>query len=166
MPATYEPIATTTLGSAQTTITLSSIPATYTDLVLIGYLRLASGTSSGCYRLNGDTGNNYSTISIWGDGSTASSYRNSNISVAYFDTGTIPNAADTFMPVILHFMNYSNTTTNKTIIGRSSNSSSLVQESVNLYRSTSAINSIEIRNDANVNFATGSMLSLYGIKAA
>ena len=35
MPATYEPIATTTLGSAATNITFSSIPATYTDLRLV-----------------------------------------------------------------------------------------------------------------------------------
>jgi hypothetical protein len=35
MPATYEPIATTTLGTAAAFITFSSIPATYTDLRLV-----------------------------------------------------------------------------------------------------------------------------------
>jgi hypothetical protein len=35
MPATYEPIATTTLGTAAATITFSSIPATYSDLMQI-----------------------------------------------------------------------------------------------------------------------------------
>ncbi len=37
MPKTYEPIATTTLGSAAATVTFSTIPGTYTDLVLIDY---------------------------------------------------------------------------------------------------------------------------------
>ena len=45
MPATYEPIATTTLGSAQATVTFSSIPGTYTDLVLITNSRSDSTTS-------------------------------------------------------------------------------------------------------------------------
>jgi hypothetical protein len=38
MPATYEPIATTTLGGAAATITFSSISSAYTDLriVLVG----------------------------------------------------------------------------------------------------------------------------------
>ena len=33
--ATYEPIATTTLGSAASTITFSSISGSYTDLILV-----------------------------------------------------------------------------------------------------------------------------------
>jgi len=55
MPKTYEPIATTTLGSNQTTITFSSIPSTYTDLVIVSNM----GTTTASYpfiRFNGDTG--------------------------------------------------------------------------------------------------------------
>ena len=43
MPATYEPIASTTLGSAAATISFSSIPGTFTDLVVV----LFTGTTHG-----------------------------------------------------------------------------------------------------------------------
>jgi len=62
-------------------------------------------------------------------------------------------------------MNYSNTTTNKTVIGRHNGASGPVA-SVGLWRNTAAINSIRISNSSAVNFTIGSTFSLYGIKAA
>ena len=44
MATTYEPIATTTLGSAAASITFSSIAGTYTDLRLVLSLIPATGT--------------------------------------------------------------------------------------------------------------------------
>jgi hypothetical protein len=40
MAKTYEPIATTTLGTAAATVTFSSISGTYTDLVLVNYKQI------------------------------------------------------------------------------------------------------------------------------
>jgi hypothetical protein len=68
-------------------------------------------------------------------------------------------------PGIYNIMNYSNTTTFKTMISRFSNSSVIAQAEVSLYRSTSAITSIEIFTTPD-SFAVGSTLTLYGIKAA
>ena len=75
MPATYEPIQTTTLGSAAASYTFSSIPSTYTDLKLV-----ITGTSVGAYadidlRFNSDTATNYSWTALAGNGTAASSYR-------------------------------------------------------------------------------------------
>ena len=62
-------------------------------------------------------------------------------------------------------MNYSNTTTYKTAISRGDRGATSTVAIVNLWRSTSAINNIQFFTDA-TNFAAGSIITLYGIKAA
>lgn len=157
MPSTYEPIATTTLGSASSSITFSSISGSYTDLILVA--QGSMNTAGGNYiQVNGDTGSNYSTTFMFGDGSSASSSRTSNSTTGlalYFNTAQ-SNA-------IMHFMNYSNTTTNKTILTRS-NSGDFVSARVVLWRSTAAINSITVASTNSYN--SGSTFTLYGVKNA
>jgi len=165
MATTYEPIATQTLGGAQTDVTFSSIPATYTDLVLI----INAGSSAGAdanFRLNGDTGSNYSRTILTGDGSAASSSRTSSAVVGRLNFNAYPNggAGDTI--IIAYFMNYTNTTTYKTVISRANNTGLGTDEVVNLWRSTAAINSILILSTSTPTFIGGSTFTLYGIKAA
>jgi hypothetical protein len=62
-------------------------------------------------------------------------------------------------------MNYSNTTTNKTILIRSNEPNNYVVAIVGLWRSTSAIDQVRIYGDQG-NLATGTSVTLYGIKAA
>ena len=109
---TYVPIATQTLASTSTTVTFSSIPATYTDLVLV-MNTFSSGTptlSGPAFRLGDttlDTANDYSLTAIIGNGSSASSNRSS--STGYIQIGqdsSTTNPAN----AIANFMNYSNTT--------------------------------------------------------
>jgi hypothetical protein len=163
--ATYDKIQTYTVPSAQTDVTLSSIPATYTDLVLV----INAGSSAGAdanFRLNGDTGSNYSRTLITGNGSTATSSRNANAVVGRFNANAYPNggAGDTI--IIAQFMNYSNTTTRKTVISRANQASLGTDVVVNLWRNTSAINSILILSTSAATFVAGSTFTLYGIKAA
>ncbi len=159
MTSTYEKIATTTLGSAALSVTFSSISASYTDLVLIvdGSTASASGLA---LQFNGDTGNNYSDTYIYGDGSSAASGRNSNVSgtyIGYFGT--------TQSNTIAQIANYSNTTTYKSTLGRGNTAAVLTVTRVSLWRNTNAINSIKVFTEATVNFSTGSTFTLYGIKA-
>tara|TARA_R110000868_G_scaffold118811_1_gene314884 strand:- start:803 stop:1297 length:495 start_codon:yes stop_codon:yes gene_type:complete len=164
MPATYEPIATTTLGSNAASYTFSSIPGTYTDLVLIVNGGATSATYSLKMQVNGDTASNYSDTSMQGNGTTAASNRNtSNTSMRSEATPTT-----TLNSVwIANFMNYANTTTNKTVLVRGNNASALVAANVNLWRSTAAITSIKVFFDATLsNILSGTSLTLYGIKAA
>jgi len=167
MPATYEPIATTTLSSTAASVTLSSISGSYTDLVLVVQ---ASVDSSGDlrYRLNSDTGSNYSGTILWGTGSTSGSIRVSNVTSGITDAygvfaTTLGNSVQ-----ILQFFNYSNTTTYKTILSRTNAAASGVDATVGLWRSTSAITSIEIGKNSGMGgtFQIGSTFTLYGIKAA
>lgn len=167
MPAgsTYTPIATTTLGSAASSYTFSSISGSYTDLILIANLT-ASGTNFDIQVGNGsaDTGSNYSSTRIYGNGSSALSDRQSNNT-----TGVTGNNADSSsVPVqfISHFQNYSNITTNKTVLTRYDRSDGLAMAVVGLWRSTSAINTIKIHSTNGSTFSSGSTFTLYGIASA
>jgi hypothetical protein len=168
MAATYEPIATTTLGSSQSSVTFGSggtISQAYTDLILVSNILWSSpATKSLAVQIgNGsvDTGTNYSYTLLNGDGSTPSSDRNSNLSF-----GRIGIAYGSYFNAISNFQNYSNTTTYKTILSRSNAPSGYVDSCVSLWRSTSAINVITIYVNAGANFDAGSTFTLYGIKAA
>jgi hypothetical protein len=164
MPSTYDKIATYTVPSAASTYTFTSIPATYTDLVLIVFGGLTTTTQSFRFQFNGDTGNNYSYTYIAGNGSAASSSRASNTSGinAYHAAGQSDTALKN--NVIMSVQNYSNTTTNKTCILRG-NSDLETAATVGLYRSTSAISSLLV-GTTNGNLQAGSIFTLYGIKAA
>ena len=157
---TYVAIASQTLASAEATVTFSSIPATYTDLVVVCN-PIESGTSNLVWaQVNGDTGANYSDTIIYGTGSAANSTRHPGVNWIYaFLTSDTGNKN-----TIIQFMNYSNTTTYKTVIARSNSTANYVQASVHLWRSTSAISSILL--SAQGTFAIGSTFSLYGILAA
>lgn len=159
MPATYEPIASTILTSAST-ITFSSIPQTYTDLVLVTNL-ISSSASDMDLRLNGDTGNNYGFVVLYSNGSTISSSTTGNFNYMRLDYyGYIATAFGQMN--IAHFHNYANTNIFKTVIARANSGTTGVDAVVATWRSTAAINSIAITNTCGI----GSVASLYGIKAA
>ena len=163
MAVTYDKIATNTLGVTATSVTFSSIPSTYTDLVLvITPIYLVSGTEIDV-TFNGDTATNYSRTQVGGNGTAAVSVRES--SATKFRLTYSANVASTFVyNAIVNIMNYSNTTTYKTALSRGNNASGGVEAEVGLWRSTSAISTIAIASSGTFN--TGSTFNLYGIKAA
>ena len=167
MAATYEPIATQTLGSSVSSVTFSSIPQTYTDLVIVQSAFVANQMDTRL-QFNGDTGSNYSWTVLFGSGSAAGSYRESNktaIPTGYYSQIDISPATSTF---IIQIMNYSNATTNKTVLTRGNNAASGrgVDAIVGLWRSTAAITSVALNVDASHQYTSGSTFTLYGIKAA
>ncbi len=161
MDKTYEPIATQTLGSAAASVTFSSIPQTYTDLVLIVSHDVTVDAVSGI-QFNNDTASNYSATYLWGNGTSALSGRESNVASAFAFYGT---AASGFATSIIQIMNYSNTTTYKTFLGREADAAVEALGVVSLWRSTAAITSLVLLRRSG-NFAVGSTFTLYGIKAA
>ena len=170
MPSTYTPIQTYTLGSTTSTVTFSSIPSTYTDLVMVMSSAIPSGTDQfSFWQANGDTSTNYSFTDLYGTGSTASSDRSSNVTnpaLNYYSNITTTVGQNT---TIATWLNYSNTTTYKTMLARSNNASSTtyagVSTIVGMWRSTAAITSLAFKVSGN-DFKTGSTFTLYGIKAA
>jgi hypothetical protein len=165
MATTYEPIATTTGTGSSGTISFTSIPATYTDLVMVFEGAGASGGTAGlAFTINGVvSGTLYSDTRLQGNGTAASSSRNSSQNSGNFGYISSSNRSMS----ILNIMNYSNTTTFKTTISRSFTQDATdgrVGSYVTLYRDTAAVNRLDII--ATPNFTTTSTFTLYGIKAA
>ena len=172
MPATYEKIQSTTLGSAATNITFSSIPATYTDLRIDASL---TGTGTGYsdspsrIRFNSDTGSNYSYTYVRGDGSTAFSTRGTNASYAFgYQSGSISGSQPTFYTCDI--FSYAGSTNKTCLVSTGVDMNGVyggyVYRIVNLWRNTSAITSIELSTPNGDNLAVGSTATIYGILKA
>ncbi len=158
MPNTYTELDKVTVGTAVASVTFSSISSAYTDLVIVGSGTLATNSTLNV-KFNNDASNLYSRTEIYGDGSSAASYRESTQSTQNF-----ANWDTSGSNFIMHLQNYSNSTTFKTCLTRYNRPSSLVAANVILYRSTTAISNIVITGGSNI--AVGSTFSLYGIANA
>jgi hypothetical protein len=165
MPNTYVALATQTLGTATNTLTFSlSGISGYTDLRVVIDAAVTSSADNVCFRYNSDTGSNYSRTGMAGNGSSALSARSSNVTFNEID---YYGYLETTRSVIYaDIMNYSNSTTFKTVLGRSSNAANGTGATVGLWRNTAAITSLTIFTKASINFAVGSTFSLYGIANA
>jgi len=169
MTATYEKIATTTLGSNQTDITLSSIPATYTDLVLVFQYASQTNDNNAYMYFNSSQGTAYSRTYAVGASTGASSARNSNTNKIDFSpqvgAGTSLNTPGL---LIANVFNYSNTTTYKTVTVRdNATKNDGAQQTMmvaGLWRSTAAINSVTVGTGAGY-LVSGTSVTIYGIKA-
>jgi len=161
---TYEPIATQTLGSATSTITFSSIPATYTDLrVVLNHIPSTTFVGVGL-RFNAIT-TNYSRTHIEGNGSAASSGRNTSQNRINLGAGNNPTTQPELYTVDV--FSYTGSTF-KTVLGERSgdgNGQGYVTRIVGLSQSTAAVTQIVLLSD-NGNFDVGTTATLYGIKNA
>ena len=168
MPTTYEPIATQTLGSNTASITFNSIPSTYTDLRVIIASAYTSNTASINMRFNGDTASNYSCTQLSGGG--ASAYSNRSTSMTYARILGLDNGTSTSIPHMstTDIFSYSSSTfkTLLTMSASDQNGSGAIENIVNLWRSTSAINSVQVLAQGSGLLVTGTTATLYGIKNA
>ena len=165
MAVTYEPIASQTLGANASSVTFSSIPSTFSDLILVCDFAVTTDTNV-YFRVGAsaaDSGTNYSQTNLSGNGTSAVSNRRSSN-----DAILIANAngrgANNRNTVVINFMSYANTNVFKTTLSASAAPSVDVFREVGLWRSTSAIGVISLLSSGN--YASGSTFSLFGVKAA
>lgn len=170
---TYTPIATTTVGTSTATVTITSIPSTYTDLVLVSNWRATpgSGNISLSMRFNSDSATNYSFTNLLGNGTAQQTNKSNNASLIILNYAT--PATSTYGLFVTQIPNYANMTTFKTCLTRDSmnrggaNPAGGVGGTVGLWRSTSAISSITmLTDDLGTGIMSGSSFTLYGILAA
>ena len=174
MPNTYTKIETIIVGSGGVaSITFSSIPATYTDLVIKASVRTNNNAvfDNAQVRFNGDTGTNYSRLYLVGDGSTTISFKAASNN-AYFPSYCFNAAnatANTFSNTEFYIPNY--TSANFKPISAdavSENNATAAYDGLHsgLWSSTAAITSINIAPGSGTLLNQYSTFTLYGISNA
>jgi hypothetical protein len=177
MPITYEPIATNTVSSPVASVAFTSIPSTYTDLRVVTLTRSTRVTTDDYFQMqfNNDSGANYTTVDLSGNAGSASS-GNTNSTSSFGDILRCvgANAASgLFTFHTFDIFSYASTSLYKSGIitqqqdtgGAAGFSGPQVSAKIAVWKNSSAINRIDI-GFGNLNLATGTTFTLYGIKAA
>jgi hypothetical protein len=158
---TYTPLATVTLASAVSSLSFSSIPSSYRDLILV-CVASTSTSSSPRAQVNSDSGSNYSFVRMSSSGSSATS--GSGTSTAIIPNSVALANSSTRIQMTFNFMDYSATDKHKTILIRTDESSTGTEAFANRWASTSAITSIYLFPSTGT-WSSGSTFSLYGVIA-
>jgi hypothetical protein len=171
MPSTYTLISSNVLGTAAASVTFSSIPATYTDLVVRFSVRATDASDWMIVILNGITTTTYSETWMKGNGSAASSARQTNTN--YFGgngndliINLSGSTANTFTSGEFYVPNYT-LSQNKPmsfILSTENNATAATTTALaGLWRNTAAVSQIAF-DTAGTSFTAGSSFYLYGIK--
>jgi hypothetical protein len=166
MPTTMKLIGKQTLGSAAASVTFSSIPGTYTDLVLLASIRSTHSSLVGVNISFNGTTTNYSRRLLYSNNTTALSYNDSarQISSAAGTNFT----ANTFSSMEMLIPNYAGSTNKSssiTTVVENNGTSWAGEATAFLWSNTAAITSIEL-SPSSANFAASSSFFLYGITSA
>lgn len=164
--ATYDLIASNTLTSQASSVTFSSIPSTYRDLVLVVQGRSVDGTNDNfVLRFNGDTGSNYNYT--WGEGyGNLNTYAASSLSATWIILGQAYSVADPDYGgmTLVNLFDYAQTDKHKSFLARSGNPKETFGVSMFAGRwvNTTAITSITVLSTFS-SFKAGTTYNLYGI---
>jgi hypothetical protein len=178
-PVSYDSIATTTVGAGGvSSVTFSSIPATYTHLQ-VRYLaqtnRATYGRDAIYLRFNSDSATNYSYHTLAGDGGTVySGASGTQDKMLLPEVGTTTAGASIFGVGVVDILSYTNTSKNKTVrsIGGGDHNGTVASLGAEVslrsgaWYSTSAINSITFYPTSGSTISQYSKIALYGIKGA
>jgi hypothetical protein len=169
MPSSRFLISSQVLTGTAASVTFSSIPSTYTDLVLRFSSRSDNATTYETIKLtyNNNTSSIYSTTRLIAEVSAVSSTRQAsraNFNDPY-NNGT-SSTSSTFSNVEIYIPSYT-ASQNKPIsafgVAENNASDAGIRAIADLFGSTTAISSIEIANFSG-NFVSGSSFYLYGLK--
>ena len=173
MPNTFELIASTTIGSGgAASIDFTSIPSTYTDLVVKFSIRTTRNNSDAdnvSIRFNNDTTASYDGRILFGTGSsTGSASQTSDTHIPWGFASSANNTANTFGNGEWYIPNYTGSTNKSTSNDSvSENNATFAQQSLSagLWKKTDAINRITIVS-LNWSMVQHSTAYLYGVKNA
>ena len=174
IPGDYESIASTSLTSANaSSISFTSIPATYKNLEVRGVLRAgASSTQQTLFiRLNNDSAANYADFLFTANGSTTSSTgRATQTEIEYYNFPGNSATANVYAPTVITINDYANTNKYKAVRCLSGfdtgggTAGSTIHMAGGYWRSTSAVSQIDIFFQITPTILQYSELALYGVK--
>lgn len=161
-------ISTVTVGAGgAASISLTSIPQIYTDLLLEVSCRAATGTGTTIlFYVNNNGASIYSQRNLDGDGSTTGSNSTSSTSGFTFAQNTTTQTASTFGNASIYIPNYTGSTNKSISIDstlENNGTTVLTRLTAGLYASTAAITQLDFLY-ASGNVAQYSTISLYGIQ--
>ena len=176
MPSSRFLISSQTLGSAAASVTFSSIPATYTDLVVRISARSSNTGGSGYSYMqityNGTT-SGYSDTLLYKDGTNATPQsQRASSTTFYSNAGTglpFPDAGatvSTFGSTEIYIPSYTvsqNKPASVFAVQENNSTTQFMAVDASLWSNTAAITSITI-TAGNPNFVSGSSFYLYGLK--
>lgn len=171
MATTYTLINSNVLSSSAASVTFSSIPATYTDLVVKVSLRTSNSTVNDYVQvqLGGITANNYTDIYVYNrNGSVGSGSGSSTNGFYYAVAACGANAtSNTFASSEIYipnaFVSAFKQIGSDFAVENNSHSSYAIQATAQLFSNNATVSSITFITSAN-NFVSGSSFFLYGIK--
>jgi len=170
MAATYEKIATVTVGSSgSASIDFTSIPSTYTDLLV----KISARTNRSAnqdqidMRFNSDTSSSYFYRQLLGDGTTVVS---ATATGSFIYAGVAPatnGTSNTFGNFEVYIPNYTSATY-KTVSAdyvNEGNATTVYYDgfTAGLWQKTNSISSITFYSDNGANFSQYTTATLYGI---
>ena len=162
----YVALATTTLGTATATVTFSSIPATYRDLIVIATGRSNRASAADLYliRLNGSS-TGYSRVWMYGDGSTFNSFSDASLNeLRPYALAGATAASGRFGFLRMQIMDYMATDKHKTVlIDEDAAQGNDVGRATYRWANTAAVNQISVSPLLGTQLAIGTTISLYGI---
>lgn len=156
---TYTALSTITLSSSASSVTFSSIPATYRDLVLVSQAKTTGTTNTVLFRFNSDSGSNYSNVYMGGSGSTTNSgaFTDTSISLGVVDVTSMSQNT-------MQVNDYSATDKHKAALIRTDIAGWGTRAGAGRWASTAAITTVQV-SCLGASFAVGSTFSLFGIEA-
>jgi hypothetical protein len=171
VPTSFDSIATATATGAS--ITFSSIPSGYKSLQIRGIYKDTS-TSSGQVApvyvvFNSDTGNNYASHYLRGNGTDATATAVTSTTWIRVDGAGVVSTTGAYGASIIDIIDYSSTSKNKTLRafaggnGNTTGTNYMASLSSGVWINTAAITSVTVYA-GNGGFASGSTFALYGIR--
>ena len=171
----FDSIGSVILSSNTATVTFSSIPQTYTHLLLKGSSRATTsgaGDVSGIMQFNSDTGTNYSWHRLYGYGGGTPAGADASASASsliYGDICANGTMSSLFSPFVTTILDYTSTVKHKafySLTGFSNNANGAIFLNSGVWRPSSpvAITSLTLKLSDSTSYVSGSIFSLYGVK--
>ena len=167
------PLSTVAVTSNTATVTFNDITDAYEHLqvrILVRDNRAVSNGNPFSMTINSDSGSNYASHSLSGNGTSASAVGYSSVATINTPYSTsADDAASIFSTFIIDILDYSNTnkyTTVRGLNGFDRNGSGIVTFYSGLWMNTAKVSSLSFFPNGSADIVANSHFALYGIKRA